>query len=220
MSELTLTNIFSQSELQQIQSLSSKATGLATYIMDLNGPVTQISNPSSLFSEVILKSNTATQYLHDWESNAIQQSFHSSHPATVVCDCGFACVSVPFIYNSKPIGALIMGQVFLEKPDESKISGFIENMKLDSNKCMSLAKTVNIIPRQKVHDIADMMFGFINMFIEKLSKNDTSYVASTGEGLNPLMLKRHIKDAEALLASNEKSVKALAEKFTELNALS
>lgn len=220
MSELSIKEIFRIQTFQQIQNLCSKTTGMASYAVDLNGPVTSMSNATELYSEVIKKSDIASNKLNDAVNKAMEQSISTCQTALVVGESGLVEVAVPFLLKGEVIGAIVFGQVYLEKPDENELRKIAADMKIDSEKYIAAARKVKICPREQIQDVADTIFAINNSFIElsyqrylATQKNESMSACSNA-------LKDQLKTATNLLLSNERSVKHLSAKFDQLNKLS
>jgi len=220
MSELSIREILKLETFQQIQNLCSKTTGMASYAVDLNGPITSMSNATELYSDVINKSDFASNKINEATNRAIEQSISTRQSAIVIGDSGLVEVAVPFLLKGEVIGAVVFGQVYLEKPDEDKLRGIAADMKIDPEKYIAAARKVKICSREQIQEVADATFAISNLFVDLCYQRYLTTQKSENMGSCSDVLKDQLKTATNLLLSNERSVKHLSAKFDQLNKLS
>jgi len=220
MSEITLKDLIQMQGLQHIQSLASKATGLAGYVMDLDGPITQISNATEFCTDIIKKSESANRKYQNCENSVIEQAFRTGRSCVNICENGLAVAAIPFAIKGKCIGASVFGHVFVEKQDENKLRKAAQDAKIDEEKYLSAARKVKVIPRQQVEAIADMLFGFNSIIVDLAYQRYVMDEKAVVFKQISDSLKSYLGDAEKLLSTNDSTIKDLSRKFEELNQLS
>lgn len=220
MKELTLKDIFQSQELQQIQNSVSKSTGMAVHIVEMNGSATYPSSPTELYSEVIKKSDFASQKLLDCENNAVNQAFRTASPAVSVCANGLAVAAAPIVSKGKCLGAIVAGQVFVEKRDENGHRRAASELRVDEARYVNAAKKVKVMAKAQVDAIADTLFLMAHIFADSAYQKVAAVEQSKKLEKYFDNFKKSLEAAENLVDSNGSTVKNLTRKFDELNQLS
>jgi len=220
MSTLQLKDFLRPQVMQQIQNSVAKSSGMAIHFADMYSDLTQPSNQSELFVNFIQKSDFAMQKYREVENKAKEQAYKSLRPAISQCNSGLVVTAVPLVLKGECVGAIIAGQVFVEKQDENAMKRIAHEYRVDEAGYINSARKIKVTTRQKLEALLDSLFlmsGIImDMGYQKLvaSEKYEKFVKYSES------LKLHLSEAESLLSNNESSVKDLTKKFEELSTLS
>lgn len=132
---VTLLDLISLEDLQQIQDVYGEAIGIATIITDINGqPITQPSNFSKVCN-MVRTTEIGSQYCV-YSGKVLGEKAHTLLvPTYQKClSCGFIDASAPIIVDGKHIANWIVGQINPNEVDEQRIRQYAQEIGIDPDR--------------------------------------------------------------------------------------
>lgn len=122
---VTLLDLISREDLQQIQDVFGDAIGIATIITDVNGqPITKPSNFSKVCNMVRATERGQQNCVHSGKVLG-EKAHRRLVPTYQKClSCGFIDASAPIIVSGRHIANWIVGQINPDEVDEQKIRNY------------------------------------------------------------------------------------------------
>lgn len=220
MGNQSLNNFIDTQMLQQIQHHFYNATGISIYTVDLQQEITSETGRTEIYNDFIKKTDVGLGKWKSCQNSLREQSINSGRCAFSSCFCGMIEAAVPFVLNGKGMGAMMIGPVFAEKPDENLLRKTAKELKIDENRFLNAASRITIIPRVQFEATADFLSTMINMYIDMGKKCFITNEKSEKLIANAEIMNKSLLNAEGLLNSNGEIVKALTKDFDQLNKLS
>ena len=168
--DVQFTDIFNLQEIQQMQDLFSKSTGVASLITTPDGKaITQASN----FCKMCALVRTSEKGMANcMKSDAYIGTLN--HKGIVVQQClssGLWDASVGININGKHIASWLIGQIRSVGVDVQKIINYADEIGVDKEKYRQALDEVQIMSVDKFQDIAKMLSVFANELTEKAYVN-------------------------------------------------
>lgn len=160
--EIKLLDIIDQRSLQLLQDSFAKATGMAALATDLNGPVTELSNPTEFCMNLTRKSKVGCERCNQCDLQGGEQALKTGHPAVYYCHGGLVDFASPIIVNGQHIGSLIGGQVLTEEPDFDKFRKIAKEIDIDPDTYIEAIKKIKVVPKEQVNNAAELLFQMAN----------------------------------------------------------
>lgn len=182
--DITLLDIIDRAQLQALQDAFANATGMAALATDLNGPVTELSNPTEFCCNLTRKSAVGCERCNACDLKGGSQAERTGKPAVYYCHAGLVDFASPIIVDGRQIGSLIGGQVLTEKPDEEKFRKIASEIGVDPDRYVEAVKDVKIVPKEQVNNAAELLYkmaqalsdvGYQKYIIEQDRKRKDSY---------------------------------------------
>ena len=168
-SSSSLEDIINLKEILEIEKLSRlleqfySATGIANFIVDLNGNIlhgagwksicTDFHRKHEISSERCLKSDTIL-------SNRLKKK--EKH-TIYICQNGLVDVATPIIINAVHVANLFIGQFFFETPDKEFFIKQAEELGFDKEKYMNALEKCHVYNKKTVIKYLDFFSELINM---------------------------------------------------------
>ena len=186
-----LLDLFDVSELQRIQDVFAKATGVASIITSPTGePITRPSNFCRLCMEIIR--GTPQGLKNCMKSDAVLGCLNPDGPTTKIClsgglwDAG-ASISV----GGRHIANWLIGQVRNEQQDDAAMLAYADAIGADRERFMQALAEVPVMSTERFKDVAEALY---------VLANELSHRAFTTLGQARIIRQREEK-AAALRAS-------------------
>lgn len=218
---IKLTDIIDVRTLQEIQDGFSAATGMAALITDADGkPITKGSGFTDFCMNLTRKSRVGCERCERCDADGARKSMQVGHGVAYTCHGGLMDFAAPITAHGEIIGSFIGGQVLPEPPDENKFRRIAREINVDPEEYIRAVRKIPVIPKARIEAAAAFLYTMANV-ISKLAYNDFEDKKDMGnlKG-NQAELKRRLKYATDIVASNTNSMKKLSEKFTELKQTS
>ena len=156
--ELTLLDVMDRNQLQSLQDAFANATGMAALTTDLNGPVTELSNPTDFCMNLTRKSKIGCERCNMCDLKGGEQAKKTGRPAVYYCHGGLVDFASPIIVNGKQIGSLIGGQVLTEEPDYDKFRKIAKEIDVDPEEYVEALKKIKVVSKEQVNNAAELLY--------------------------------------------------------------
>lgn len=174
--------VINASNFQNIQDSISKATEMAILTVDFSGtPVTGHSSCTQLCRR-IRENHKLADICERCDSRGGLEAARVGEPYIYLCHMGIVDFAVPIIVNGQYLGAVMAGQVLLEKESEKELLEKIINEKesvksvFDSVELSELYKRLPVMKLDRIKSVASMIYYLINYIVEeailKISLNE------------------------------------------------
>lgn len=160
MGSIKLLDIIDVDSLQRIQDAFSDATGMAALTTDMEGPVTQLSNPTEFCMNLTRPTRLGGDRCNQCDLMGGKKAAETGKPSVYRCHSGLMDFAVPIIVNGEHIGSLIGGQVLTEEPHEENFRRFATELGIDQNKYVKAARDVKIKTVKDIESAANLLFEF------------------------------------------------------------
>ncbi len=202
---IQLFDLFSLSEIQNLQDMFSGATGMASIITKPDGtPLTQPSNFCRLCKEFVRQ--TPIGRTNCFKSDAVIGKYQSTGPRVQKClSVGLSDAGASITVGGVHIGNWLIGQVRTEVLDEKRILDYADEIGANSEEMLSAAREVPYMDEVQFSNIAQLLFEFANQLSEKAHSN--------------LLLRKQIELSEQslkLLENEKEKYKLLAENSSDV----
>ena len=160
--EINLKDVIDIDVLQKIQDAFAKATGMAALSVDLDGPVTELSNGTEFCMELNRKCEEGARRCNRCDLEGGSKANKTKKPAIYYCHAGLMDFAAPILIGDKQIGSLIGGQVLPEPFSEEKIREIARELNIDEDTYIKAISKINIIPKEKINAAAELLFVIAN----------------------------------------------------------
>lgn len=207
---ISFEDLFEINEIQHIQDLFAKATGVASIITYPDGrPITKPSNFCRLCNDIIRKTEIGLK--NCYASDSIIGRHHPSGPIVQTCLSGGLWDSGASItVGGKHIANWLIGQVRNEAQSEEKMKEYAKNIGANEKNFLEAFREVPKMSKEKFEQIAEALFAFANQLSIMAYQNvqKARYIserAQTEELLKKQNLKLKISKEKAEEVSKIKS---------------
>lgn len=160
--DIKLDTIIDINILQKIQDAFAKATGMAALSVDLDGPVTTLSNGTEFCMELNRKCKEGARRCNQCDLNGGNEANRTKKPSIYYCHAGLMDFAAPILVGDKQIGSLIGGQVLSEPYSEEKIRSIARELDIDEDVYINAISKINIVPKEKINAAAELLFVIAN----------------------------------------------------------
>ncbi len=160
--ELKLTDVISVETLQKIQDAFAKATGMAALTVDLDGPVTQLSNGTDFCMKYTRGSKVGLDRCNKCDLKGGEESGRTGRKSVYFCHGGLMDFAAPILVAGKQIGSLIGGQVLPESPDLNKFRRIANEINVDPDEYINALGKIKIVPKEKIEASAELLYVMAN----------------------------------------------------------
>ncbi len=157
-----LTDIISSDSLQKIQDSFAKATGMAALTVDLQGPVTKLSNATDFCMKYTRTSKLGQERCNKCDLKGSEESCRTGRPSVYYCHGGLMDFSAPIFIGKTQIGSFIGGQVLPEPPDLEKFRKIALELNINPDEYVAAVKKVKIVPKQVIDAAAELLYDVAN----------------------------------------------------------
>ncbi len=170
--------------LQQFQDSFSKAMGMASIAVDLEGEITKPSNFTHFCMDLTRGSKEGNQLCLECDQKGGRDAAASGKPAIYYCHAGLMDFAAPIVIDGVQVGAILGGQVLPEPPDEKKFRKIADKIGVDPDTYIHALNKIRIVPEESIRAAADMLYIFANTL------SQTGYqrkrILESSSGLNGL----------------------------------
>lgn len=159
---ITLTDLIDARTLQNIQDAFSGATGMAALTVDLNGPVTELSNPTEFCMDLTRKSKIGAERCNQCDLKGGEEAGKTGRPSVYYCHGGLMDFAAPILIENRQIGSLIGGQVLPVPYEEEKIRNIAKEIEVDEEKYLKAISKIKIIPKKNIEASANLLYVIAN----------------------------------------------------------
>lgn len=169
--QLNLLDLVSLEFLQKFQDTFSETMGVASVIVDRNGPITKPSNFSTYCTKFTQWSNLGLEKCVAGDIKYGKNAAGLGKPIIYTCHAGLTNFAVPIIVEGEHIASILGAQVFLEPPNEEEYREKARRLNINEDEYLEEIRKIKIIPLEKLKLVADSFFVFANLFSEIGLKN-------------------------------------------------
>lgn len=160
--EIRLTELINVDMLQKIQDAFANATGMAALTVDLNGAVTQLSNPTEFCMKLTRGCPKGAERCNQCDLSGGEQAARTGKPSVYFCHGGLMDFAAPILINGKQIGSLIGGQVLPEPPNEAKFRKIAREIGINEDEYIKALSKIRIVPKKNIEASAQLLFTMAN----------------------------------------------------------
>ncbi len=161
-SNIKLTDIISVDTLQKIQDVFANATGMAALTVDLDGPVTELSNGTHFCMNLTRGSKVGFERCTKCDLHGGEEAFRTGRKAVYYCHGGLMDFAAPILIGKRQIGSLLGGQVLPEPPDLDKFRRIAREINVDPEDYVEAVKKIKIVPKEQIEAAAELLYVMAN----------------------------------------------------------
>ncbi len=217
MADIKLLDLIDRETLQSIQDGFANATGMAALTVDMDGPVTTLSNPTDFCMKLTRGSKLGFERCNQCDKSGGEKALREGRANAYYCHGGLVDFAAPIVVNGTQIGSFIGGQVLPEPPDEDKFRKIANELGIDPKEYVAAVKKVKIMPKKQIDACADFLY-IIAGVISKIGYSN--YIAKNSNidlQSNALKFAEGIASAEKLADECSRSFGTLSTRFSQLN---
>lgn len=159
---ITLTDLIDGGTLQRIQDAFANATGMAALTVDLDGPVTRLSNPTEFCMTLTRGCPKGAERCNQCDLQGGEEAGRTGRPAVYYCHGGLMDFAAPILLGRRQIGSMIGGQVLPEPPDEGKFRRIAREIGVDENAYIRALSKIRIVPKKTIEASAQLLYTMAN----------------------------------------------------------
>lgn len=159
---ITLTDLIDSGTLQRIQDAFANATGMAALTVDLDGPVTRLSNPTEFCMTLTRGCPKGAERCNRCDLQGGEEAGRTGRPAVYYCHGGLMDFAAPILLGRRQIGSMIGGQVLPEPPDEGKFRRIAREIGVDENAYIRALSKIRIVPKKTIEASAQLLYTMAN----------------------------------------------------------
>lgn len=170
--ECKLKEVIDIISLQYIQDKYSKLNNISAITVDSNGFAVSKPSNCSKFCTLVRSSKKGYNKCINCNSKFGIKSINLKKSLIWKCHAGLTGFSVPIIIDNNYLGAMLFGQIvthetYKDAIDIDKLSNELDLSAHDLSACLS---QINIIPHNRLADIADFLDSIINLITKIIKK--------------------------------------------------
>ncbi len=175
--DIKLSEVIDVEFLQKFQDTFAEATGMASIIVDSEGPVTRPSNFSDFCIMYTRESKEGFKRCNECDLRGGKISATTGEPYLYCCHARLRDFAAPIIVDGKLIGSVLGGQVLATPPDKELFKQTAKALEIDEEKYLDALDKIKIVPESQIEAAAKILFVVANAISEigyrnwKLSKN-------------------------------------------------
>lgn len=166
MHDVKLLDLIDANTLQNIQDAFANATGMAALAVDLDGPITQLSNPTEFCMNITRGCEKGAERCNQCDLKGGQEAAKTGHPAVYYCHGGLVDFAAPIFLGKKQIGSLLGGQVLTAPPDEEKFRRIAREIGVNEDDYVRAVRKIKIVPKESIDAAANLMYIIANTLSE------------------------------------------------------
>lgn len=159
---ITLTDLIDATTLQRIQDAFANATGMAALTVDLDGPVTELSNPTDFCMKLTRGCPKGAERCNRCDLQGGQEAGRTGRPSVYYCHGGLMDFAAPILLGRRQIGSMIGGQVLPQPPDEAKFRKIAREIGVDENEYIRALSKIRIVPKKTIEASAHLLYTMAN----------------------------------------------------------
>lgn len=160
--QVRLTDLIDAGTLQRIQDAFANATGMAALTVDLDGPVTQLSNPTEFCMNLTRGCPKGAERCNRCDLQGGEEAGRTGRPAVYYCHGGLMDFAAPILLGRRQIGSMIGGQVLPQPPDEAKFRNIAREIGVDENAYIRALSKIRVVPKKTIEASAQLLYVMAN----------------------------------------------------------
>lgn len=182
--KFSLADLIDTDFLQEFQDKFAKIMLMASITLGKENRVTKPSCFTELCSNHMRSKEQTFCKCHECDLHWGDVAAQRGEPVIYSCHAGLTDFAVPIIVAGMHIGTIFGGQVFTETPDEEFYRNYARENDFDEEDFINDLRKVEIAPRSRVENAANLLFlvanaiseiGFKNLKMLEINKNETLY---------------------------------------------
>ena len=158
LSKIKLTDLIDVKTLQKIQDSFAKATGMAALTVDLDGPVTELSNGTDFCMNLTRACSKGAERCNKCDIDGGKEAAKTKHPSVYFCHGGLMDFASPILVGDTQIGSLIGGQVLPKVADENKFREIARDLGIDEDSYIQALSKIKVVPKESIEASAELLF--------------------------------------------------------------
>lgn len=158
LSNIKLLDIIDVHTLQKIQDAFSNATGLAALAVDVNGPVTALSNGTEFCTNITRNCSKGAERCNRCDISGGETALRTKKPAVYRCHAGLMDFASPILLGDRQIGSLIGGQVLTKPFNEEEMREIARDLGVDEDNYINAISKVKVVSEEKINSAANLLF--------------------------------------------------------------
>ncbi|MDR5588299.1 MULTISPECIES: PocR ligand-binding domain-containing protein [Clostridium] len=166
---IDLKDIINVEAFQNIQDDIAKATGIAIITTDYKGKPITTHSCCSEFCNIIRKDKKQVELCERCDSRGGIEATRTGKPYIYICHKGIVDFAVPIIVKGQYLGAIMAGQVLINKEEEKDLEA-VANVNFDlgeSEELICAYNNLTTISLEKIKHISQMMLHLSNYLVEE-----------------------------------------------------
>ena len=220
MSTYSLLDLFKTKILEELLSNFYNSYGITASIVDTKSNILKIPEKKCFCDEISIFSTQALKACNEYHEQLKSQVYSNNMPVIKQFIGGTYMAAVPFLFDGSVIGAMIIGPVFFQKPNENELVKTSGDLNVDTTRFLSAASKVKVINKTQFDATVDFVFSMTKAYSNLSTQSSNSKYNSMQDNVGLEKIKDALIDAEDLLKSNESNISVLSKEFDELKKLS
>lgn len=216
---LSLTDLVDVQTLQRIQDAFAKATGMAALTVDLNGPITQLSNGTDFCMKYTRASQVGAERCNQCDLMGGEQALKTHRPSVYYCHGGLMDFAAPILLGNRQIGSLIGGQVLPVPADENKIRAIARDIGVNEDEYIAALRKIKVVPKESIENAAELLYIIGNTLSEIGAKKLGSQQMAIDISLLSTQVRQEITIAHDSVEEALENNKKITETFLNLESL-
>lgn len=159
---IELTELIDVATLQKIQDAFANATGMAALTVDLNGPVTELSNPTDFCMNLTRTSKIGAKRCNECDLKGGKEAGRTGRPAVYYCHGGLMDFAAPILVEGRQVGSLIGGQVLPVPYEEKKIRQIAKEIQVNETEYVKAISKIRVVPKKNIEAAAQLLYVMAN----------------------------------------------------------
>ncbi|MFA7659455.1 MAG: PocR ligand-binding domain-containing protein [Candidatus Gastranaerophilaceae bacterium] len=170
--KIILSDLVNVKFLQELQNNFARTIGIASLMVDDNGPITKPDNFTDFCAKHIRANESGAKKCIECDIEGGKLAAKNGKPVIYSCHAGLTHFAVPIMVEGKHIASILGGQFSLEKPDEEHFKKVAKKLGIkEGEKYIKDLRKINVIPKEKIEDAAQLLFVVANGISEMANKN-------------------------------------------------
>ncbi len=218
--DFTLLDLIDAHTLQNIQDAFAKATGMAALTVDLNGPVTTLSNATDFCIKLTRNSKLGFERCNKCDIESSKKAAQTGKYTTYFCHAGLVDFGAPIVVNGKQIGGMLGGQVLTDAPDIDKFRKIAQELGINPDEYEKAVKKVKIVPKSSIDASAELLYIVANTLSKSAHDRLMTKINSENvlESVNKLI--KSIEIISNLIEKNTKNISSIEGSIDEIYSIS
>ena len=148
--------------MQNLQDFFSNTMGVASLIIDKNGPITQPSNLSDFCYKYTRGSELGNKLCYDYESKGAEAAAKQDGVLIYTCYAGITVFAVPIRIEGRHLATMLGGQLLAESPDEEKFRELARKLNINEDEYIKAVKKLKVMSMEKITAAAQFLYELTN----------------------------------------------------------
>ncbi len=220
-SKLTLKDIMDLDFLQNFQDDFAKGMGLASVTVDLEGnPVTKPSCYTRFCAKFTHTTECGDKRCAESHNRGGEEAIRIGKPYVYECHAGLIDFAAPIMLEGRHIGTILGGQVLTGPPDDDKYRRIAGEIGVDEDGYVTAAHEVSIMPMERIHAAANVLFLVANTFSQSWHHADKLLHASNTLSDNLTQISATMQELAASANNVQSNQVSLNNEINNVNTVS